>query len=108
LLSGFIIYFCGPVHWVSKRQTITARSSAEAEINATDKCTKCLQHLNQIVEGLNLIEEIMPAPTIIYNDNSAHVSWSGNLTTKGLRHIQIRENTIRESVENNFIIVKHI
>jgi hypothetical protein len=107
-LSGFLIYFGGPLHWLSKRQTITARSSAEAEIYATDECTKCLQHLNQIVDGLNLTEEIMPAPTIIYNDNSACVSWSGNLTTKGLRHIQIRENAIRESVENNFIIVKHI
>jgi hypothetical protein len=50
----------------------------------------------------------MPSPTVIYNDNSACVSWSGNLTTKGLRHIQIQENAIRESVENNFIIVKHI
>jgi deoxyuridine 5'-triphosphate nucleotidohydrolase len=107
-LSGFLIYFNGPIHWVSKRQTVTARSSAEAEIYATDECTKCLQHLHQIISGLNLHQDLMPSPTTIYNDNAACVCWSGNMTTKGLRHIQIRENAIRESVQNNFILVKHI
>jgi hypothetical protein len=107
-LSGFLIYFGGPVHWVSKHQTITARSSAEAEIYATDECTKCLLHLHQIVDGLHLTDEIMSLPTTIYNDNSACVTWSRNMTTKGLRHIQMRENAVRESFQNGFIIVKHI
>jgi hypothetical protein len=30
------------------------------------------------------------------------------MTTKGLRHKQIRENAVRESVQNKFIEVKHI
>ena len=50
----------------------------------------------------------MQKPTTVYNDNSACVQWSSNLTTKGLRHIQIRENAVRESVLDKFIIVKHI
>ena len=107
-LSGFLIYFSGPIHWVSKRQTITARSSAESEIYATDECTKCLLQLHHIVDGLGLTEEIMKPPTIIYNDNAACVAWSRNSTTKGLRHLQIRENAVRESVQNNFISVEHI
>jgi hypothetical protein len=106
-LSGFLIYLNGPLHWVSKRQTITARSTAEAEIYATDECTKCLLHLHQIVDGLNLTSELMDGPTYIYNDNAACVQWSKNMTTKGLRHVQIRENAVRESVQNNFIEVKH-
>jgi deoxyuridine 5'-triphosphate nucleotidohydrolase len=107
-LSGFLIYLNGPLHWVSKRQTITARSTAEAEIYATDECTKCLLHLHQIVDGLKLTSELMDGPTYIYNDNAACVQWSKNMTTKGLRHVQIRENAVRESVQNNFIEVKHI
>ena len=107
-LSGFLIYFSGPLHWVSKRQTVTARSSAEAEIYATDECTKCLLQLHYIISGLNLTDELMKPPTIIYNDNSACVSWSRNSTTKGLRHIQIRENAVRESVQSDFITVEHI
>ena len=50
----------------------------------------------------------MHNPNPIYNDNSACVNWSHNLTTKGLRHIQIRENSIRESIHKSFISVKHI
>ena len=35
-ISGYIIWYGGPIHWISKRQAITARSSAEAKIYATD------------------------------------------------------------------------
>ena len=31
-MSDFVIIKNGPIHWVSKRQKVTARSSAEAEI----------------------------------------------------------------------------
>ena len=107
-LSGFIIWMHGPVHWVSKRQTITARSTAEAEIYATDECTKFLLHFLHILEELGLAEKLMPSPTTIHNDNAACVAWSHSLTTKGLRHVQIRENAIRESVQAGIIEVKHI
>ena len=107
-LSGFLLWHQGPLHWVSKRQTITARSTAEAEIYATDECVKALLHLKQLVSGLKLTQEIMPPPTIIHNDNAACVNWSHNMTTKGLRHIQIRENAVRESVQDGFVDIKHV
>ena len=47
-------------------------------------------------------------PINVYNDNNACVCWSKSTTTKGLRYIAIRENAIRESVDDNFISVKHI
>ena len=50
----------------------------------------------------------MPPQTKVYNDNAACVCCSHNLTTKGLRHIQIRENAVRESVQSNLIDVHHI
>eukprot|EP00957_Ditylum_brightwellii_P085662 6516439-Ditylum_brightwellii.AAC.1 len=50
----------------------------------------------------------MASPTFIYNDNNACVCWAHNLTTKGLRHIQIRENAVRESAKNNTIEIQHI
>ena len=31
-LSGYLIWFGGPVHWTSKRQSITARSTTEATL----------------------------------------------------------------------------
>jgi len=35
-MSAFFIDILGPVHWLSKQQSVTASSSAEAEIYATD------------------------------------------------------------------------
>jgi len=50
----------------------------------------------------------MPGTTIIYNDNNACVDWSKRCTSKGLRHIQMRENLVRENVENQFVSIQHI
>jgi hypothetical protein len=41
-ISAFYIDLLGPVHWMSKCQKVTAASSAEAEIYATDECVKFL------------------------------------------------------------------
>jgi hypothetical protein len=106
-VSGFLLWLGGPLHWVSKRQSITARSSAESEIYATDECCKALIHLSMLVEGFNLTAEVMPKPTSLYNDNQACIVWSRKMTTKGLRHVQIRENAVRESQQNGFIATKH-
>jgi hypothetical protein len=58
-ISGYLIWLGGPVHWVSKQQSITARSSTEAEIYVTDECTKQLLYLSHIVDSLNLTNHIM-------------------------------------------------
>jgi hypothetical protein len=50
----------------------------------------------------------MPPTNIIYNDNKACVQWSKRATTKGLCHIQMRENRIRENIALNFISIHHI
>ena len=107
-ISGFVIMGHGPIHWVSKRQSLTARSSAEAEIVATDECTKFLLYLRNLSIDLNISDILFPSPTTIYNDNAACIKWAKNMTTKGLRYIQIRENAVRESILSNFIRVKHI
>eukprot|EP00957_Ditylum_brightwellii_P025824 1953840-Ditylum_brightwellii.AAC.1 len=107
-ILGFFIWYHGPIHWVSKRQSITAQSSAKSKIYATDKCTKVIQALKQIVEEMELKDSIMKSPTIIYNNTNACICWTKNLTTKGLRHIQIQENTVREAVHKGEVVVKHI
>jgi hypothetical protein len=107
-ISGFLTWINGPVMWTSKRQTYTARSSAEAEIYATDECTKNIIHLKNIIEDLNLTSELISGPVPIYNDDAACVCWSKNTTTKGLRHVQIRENAVREAISLNWVDVKHI
>jgi hypothetical protein len=47
-------------------------------------------------------------PISVYNDNRACVCWSKSTTTKGLRHITLKENAVRESIDEGFINVQHI
>jgi len=102
-MSAFYIDLLGPVHWLSKRQKVTAASSAEAEIYATDECVKFLLELVQILEFLDVKNLFMPDTNVIYNDNCACIQWAKKATSKGLRHIQMRENRVRENVTSKFI-----
>jgi len=107
-MSAYFIDLFGPLHWMSKRQSVTARSSAEAEIYATNECVKFLLELAQLLDFLEICHLFMPHTQTIYNDNNACVNWSKRCTAKGLRHIQMHEDLVRENVENNFIQIEHI
>ena len=65
-------------------------------------------NIRHIFDDLQLLSTFCPEPTIIHNDNSACILWSSNMTTKGLRHIQIRESAVRESIKTKTISVQHI
>ena len=51
-LSGFIILHNCPIHWISKRQKVTARSLAGIERYCTDKCVKALLRLHNILDSM--------------------------------------------------------
>jgi hypothetical protein len=107
-MSAYFIDLLGPIHWLSKRQSVTAGSSAEAEIYATDECVKSILELVQTLEFLGVKDDFMPTTTTVFNDNMACVNWAKCSTTKGLRHIQMKENHVLESVLSNFVTIKHI
>lgn len=50
----------------------------------------------------------MPTTNILYNDNQACVNWSKCCTTKGLRHIQMKENRVRENIASEFVTIQHV
>ena len=107
-MSGHMIFLYGPLHWQSKRQTVTARSSAEAEIYATDECVRELIYLRKIYTGLGLRKQLFGKPTTIKNDNMTCVQWCKNRTTRTIRHIQLRDNVVREEVQRGRIKIEHI
>jgi hypothetical protein len=53
-MSAFYFDLFGPIHWLLKHQKVTAASSAEAEIYATDKCVTFLLELDQLFDFLDL------------------------------------------------------
>jgi hypothetical protein len=107
-ISAFYVDLLGPLHWMSKRQSVTAGSSAEAEIYATNECVKFLLELVQTLDFFEVREIFMPGVTTIFNDNNACVDWSKHCTIKGLHHIQMKENHVHENVECQFVTIQHI
>ena len=107
-ISGYLTVLHGPLHWSAKRQQITARSTAEAKIYATDECVKHILHLSNIITDLDLNTTRMPKTTPIFNDNRACVLWSQKKTSRNIRYIQIRDNATREAVHDKTVSVSHI
>ena len=79
----------------------------EAEIKATDECTKNIQWLPNVLDELNLLQK--SKPTLIYNDNRGAIDWANTSSTKGMQYVSIRENCVREAIHEFFdVMVSHI
>jgi hypothetical protein len=106
-VCGHLVFLSnGPLIWKSHKEKRNSRSSCEAEIKATDECVKSVQWLRNVLNDLQLLHE---GPTPIYNDNMAAVNWSNTTSQKGMRWVNIRENSIREAIhEYHEITVQHI
>ena len=106
-LSGFLVCRCGgPIAWKSVRQEQTSLSSCEAEIIATNECTMALEGLKHQATDMGLVDA--KDTTDIFNDNQGCVDWSAAFTTKGIKHLNLRENRVRESQQAGCTRVKHI
>jgi hypothetical protein len=107
-LLGHIIMRCGgPVAWGCIREPKSSRSSCEAEIYAMDEGTKTVEMMRNLMDDLNLPDVSHPTP--LYNDNRGSVDWSrGASLSKRLRHMNIREVGVRDSIRLKSTVVHHI
>ena len=46
--------------------------------------------------------------TTVYNDNQACVQWSASVTSKGIKHLNLGENQVRECHQDQIVQVLHI
>jgi hypothetical protein len=60
------------------------------------------------LDFLEVKDVFMPKTNIIYHDNKACADWSKQATTKGLHHIQMRENRVRENIAKIFVTIHHV
>jgi len=44
----------------------------------------------------------------VYNDNQAAVNWSASCTTKGIKHLNLRENMVRGHHQAGQVLIVHI
>lgn len=105
--SGYIFYLGdAPISWTSKRQSIVALSSNEAEFIALTDATKEAIYLRNLLNEFNILQS---SPTILYEDNTGAIALSNNPIQHGkLKHISIRRFWLREQVINHSIVIHHI
>ena len=96
----------GPVAWKAVRQEQCSRSTCEAEIRATDEGIKEVLSLRHRCEDMHLADANQPTP--VYNDNQGCVDWAKTTSTKGMRHINLKDCAIRDSVQSKDVTIHHI
>ena len=109
--GGIVFKNGGPLGWLGERQDRTSLSSCEAEIRATNATSKKVVDFRNLTRSVSEAGYDIPdsaAPTVLYNDNEACVKWSYNMTSKAARHIELRDNSIREWVQDKTLDVKHV
>ena len=104
--SGYIILMGkSAICWSSKKQTIVATSTTEAEYISTSECIKKVLWIrNIIMELLDIDKEIT-----IYTDNLSSKSnmENGDLNTK-LKHIDIKYHFNRDNIDKHRIKLEYI
>ena len=94
--SAILFRSGGPLTWKVDPQDRTVLSWCEAEIRATNMGSRLTVNICNMISHLAdcgfPINDTSSA-TPVNNDNDACIKWCHNLTSKGNRHIELRERT---------------
>jgi hypothetical protein len=116
--TGYLVYVCGIlVLWKSKKQTLVAQSTMEAELIASATVKKQIDWFEGLLSELLPCIPKFPSPSstgsstqpLIFNDNLACVIVlkSGNFKGKN-RHLRLHFYALHEAVATGKIDLKHI
>lgn len=105
--TGFCILLGhSPISWKSKRQTMVARSSAEAEYRAMAMTTCAVLGVKHLLKDLGITDH---APTPLFCDNRVSLAIAANLVYhKRVKHIDIDCHFIRDQVASKSITPTYI
>lgn len=105
--GGFTTIMNGAaVTWSSKKISINAQSSTEAEFIVAAKAANEMKWINQF---LHAIGNPISLPQTLYCDNKSTVASTQHPAAKSnLKHIDIRAHAIRHYIESNLLVIKHI
>ncbi|XP_042974572.1 secreted RxLR effector protein 161-like [Carya illinoinensis] len=106
--SGYIFLLAeGAISWKSKKQSIVATSTMEAEFIACYEATTQAIWLKNFISGLKIVDSIQ-RPIKILCDNTPAVFFSKNNKSRSRsRHIDIKYLSVRESIKYNVVYIEH-
>lgn len=94
-----------PIAWSSKKQSVTAQSTCEAEYAALTTLDVSAQWIRPLYTEL-FQKNNTPIITEIDNTSGMITANSNKISTRN-RHFLIRQSTVRESIENHLIKLKY-
>eukprot|EP00253_Pinus_taeda_P009291 PITA_09291 len=104
--SGYVFHMgSGAISWASKKQSIVALSTAEAEYVAATAAACQSVWMRRMLRSLG---QEQAKATVIFCDNSSAIALSKNsVFHKRTKHIDTRFHYIRELVNNGEIVLEH-
>jgi len=101
--SGYALMLNGAaVSWKSKRQSVIALSSAEAEFVAASSMVQEVIYTRRLLEKLGFPQS---EPTPVYEDNRTCVAWSEGSVggSDRAKHIDLREHFVHDAVASKIL-----
>ena len=106
-IAAYVFTIGGAISWSSKRQTVVALSTTEAEYMALAHATKEALWLSRMTHELFGSGD-KPAPIKLYSDNQGAVALSKNSIFHGrTKHVEIRYHFTREHVESGAVMCQN-
>ena len=107
---GFIFFINGtPITWSSRKQSVTAQSSTEAEYMAVSEAAKqaiWTRHFLYVIGKGSIYHD---TPTTIYEDNQGAIKIADNpVNHPKTKHIAVRYHAIRDHIGNGEIRLEHL
>lgn len=105
--SGYCILLGqSPISWKAKKQSVVARSSAEAEYRSMAITTCEVTRLSTLLKELGLIN--LP-PTTLKCDNQAAIAIAANpILHERTKHLEVDCHYIRDKVNSGAIVTEHV
>ena len=104
--SGYVFQMGGSsTTWISKRQSIVALSTTEAEYISLSQATQEATWLRRLLNDVGFEQT---TPTILYEDNQGAIELSKNQRLNSrTKHIDIKYHYVRGAVEENKVKVNY-
>jgi hypothetical protein len=97
--SGYALMLNGAaIAWKSKRQSVVALSSAEAEFVAASSLVQEVIYIRRLLDNLGFPQ---PEPTTILEDNRTCIAWSEGSVggSDRAKHIDLRQHFVHDAVK---------
>ena len=95
----------GPISWMSKKQTIVALSTSEAEYVSVSAATQEVVWLRRLLEDL---QALPVGPTVIMEDNQGAIAIARHpILHARTKHIDIRYHYVHEALQEGIITLSY-